>query len=230
MSINLYVINTFPINITNLFLGTIFNSDKRVLGPCQFNIKENGILDVQIGKTVDALSSSPEYEFRNIEWHNKIKIKKMNVLCRDAEKQNKFLMLGSHHETQISYLKKYYREKCFTIGLFYNENLYDILLENMARYHIFLLKYKKIQINEHDAQNLKILNYKDLIAHYMHTFDQQKLISKCFNLKYKNYDYIINISDFFDKDKLLSHYNNIGFQDSAKSKEYYDHWYYSYYS
>lgn len=171
MSINLYVINTFPINITNLFLGTISNSDKRVLGPCQYNIKENGILDPQLGKTAHALTSNPEFKFRNIKWHLG-ETKKLNNLCQSAEKENKFLVFDSHHENQINYLKKYYREKCFTIGLFYNENLYDILLESMARYHIFLLKYKRIQINEHDAENLKMLNYKDLIAHYTHIFSQ----------------------------------------------------------
>lgn len=219
MKKNLFVFKTFPINFTNLFLGAVLYGYKNILGSCQYIIHPGGFFTCEHGDTVKKFSSDPGPNSRNLDWSEKIVV--LDDLLNQASKQQKVLCFGSHHDTQITYLKNRYQDSCTTVGLSYGPALYQFLLNEMAKYHVFLLKNDLMIPNQSDKEKLISHTYDQLIEWYSNEFDRLNLILP---EKQCEFDYDIPIDDFFSLPLLKKHYTELGFDGIRAFKEYYSKW------
>lgn len=218
----LCLLKTYPINVTNLFLAGICHSQPNILGSCQYAFNDQGFFELEIGSTVRMLSPTcPETSFRRLCWNDRNLLDQLDSLLDICEQQQKILCFGSHQTADIQYLKSRLGERCITVGITYQENLYSLLLDNMARYHIFMLEQRMIEPNQWDQEHMHALERPALIQHYVTEFDRQNLIEHESQL---NLDYNFIMDDYFDPDRLVEHYMALGFDREDRFREYHSEW------
>jgi hypothetical protein len=215
-----YLIKTHQINFTNLFVGALCHSEAdHALGPCYYSVKPGGFFVLTPGETATALTAQPAVNFRNICWSDKISL--LDQQIEQARTQSKILIFGTHHSDQIRYLKTHYQDQCFTIGINYQHHLYETLLNDMAKYHVFLLRTNQLAPSEVDLHNINTLCQQDLVKWYQSEFDRMKLIPYSSDF---DGDHNIPVDDFLDSSKFLDHYHQIGFKNSDQFLKYYQTW------
>ena len=220
MSIKIYLFKTHPINISNLALAQfIENAISKSYGTCQYALKENKFFEQTSGDVANSQFTDPIVGFRTIDWtipDNLNSLLQMGKLAQD-----KFLVIGSSLDNQLAFLKTYFNTTILTIGINYNKSSYQLLLKNMAEYHVYLLKNKLIAASELDQELLTTNSIDQLVNYYTTAFDQKNLIPQ--NSLYLG-DYNIDIEDFFNKSKMIDHFNNLNMPFTNDSLKYYDTW------
>lgn len=214
----IYVFRTHPVAISNLFLAFFMEVvDDLAYDTCRYPITHDGLFDMVEGNFAKQLCKNPGVEFRHINWERKI-----DQLQHIANSTSKHLIFGSHHPDQITYLKDFFGNRVTTVAINYDKKLYTLLIESMAKNHIWLLRENKLVTTDYDKSLLEgALTQTELVQHYCKAFEELRLIPESIN---DTFDYNINISDFFIKDKVLAHANQLGFSVSAHANNYYDTW------
>ena len=106
--------------------------------PCQVNVSQFEFLQITPGKFIEDITNQQGYNIRNINWiDNSIELEQLKVFANQIYPQS--WAIGNHSTEEIIFLKNHFRESAVTIGILYNKTDYHWLLDNMARYHIFLL-------------------------------------------------------------------------------------------
>jgi hypothetical protein len=220
MSPLIYLIKTYPINFTNIFIGTLIkNAGTKVYNPCQYNLVNTQFIEVTIGDLANSLSLNPKSEFRNVQWNNSIDL--LDQHLSNASSAGQILIFGSNHNQQLELLKSHYKDQCFTIGLTYNESVYQLLLKNMSQYHVYMLTHNKLTPTQLDLECLDQLSQSQLEDYYIRAFDQLSLIPHSSST---DCDYNLPVTDLFSLEKLKTHYNNIGMPFTDESLRFYQSW------
>lgn len=188
------VFKTHPINITNLFIGmTIESLSNFLYRPCY------SILDGKFFHCAPNLFANfcedAERSFRYLIW-DQSNIDKLVSIANETEKS---IVFGSHNNDQIKIIQNALKDQCYVISIDYTEQSYQILLDNLVSYHLYL-------------NNLT--DYE----HYVTEFDRMQLIPKS---SFCPADYNINFADFFNKEKMQQHFQNLKFQFP---NTFYDNW------
>jgi hypothetical protein len=214
----IYVIKTHSANLSNLFQAIMLQSaGQSAYKPCKFLVTPEGFFELVLGDFVKQVcSDDPATNFRRINWADCID--DLHQLHRTI---NQHLIFGSHRADQIDYLKTQFGQNLTTIAINYSVDTYPLLIENMARYHVYLLINKIIQPTVHDTDLMKFLSKQELVYHYQGAFDQMKLIpTSCQD----TFDYSIDIADFVDKEKVGNHLAQLGLALSSSASSMYNEW------
>ena len=223
MSTNLYLFKTHSVNISNLAVAfSILNAnerDKSYQSNCTYKILDNTFFDVEYGPLFRIMNNIElDINFRKINWE--YHIQKLEPFLNSATQSKQILIFGSSMSEQLDFFKNQFGPKVCTIGINYDENLYDLLLNYMAKYHYYLLDSGCLEKLEVDTEILQ-LPYARIIDYYSEAFDQLNLIPKS---SFYNGDYNINIIDFFSKEKMIKHFNNINLPFTDNTLLLYNHW------
>jgi hypothetical protein len=211
MSTKIILFKTHKINLTNLAISQIReNSPDSFYDSCHYNLVQNKFFVLQLNNFAKHIG-----DVRNMDWSTNTEYLDK---CLASEKQ---LLFGSHDDSQINFLKQYYKSDILTIGINYDIDMYQLLLTNVAEYHIYLLATGQITLSEHDEILLETMDSQNLVKYFANEFDSINLIPKS---SFINCDYNILVNDFFDKSKMTDHFNNIGFPFTEESQQYYDQW------
>jgi hypothetical protein len=222
----LCLLKTYPINFTNLFLAGICHSHGNILGPCQYRVSTQGFFDTDIGSTARVLSPiDPSTSFRRLSWSDPKLLSILDNLIDQCKDRHKILCFGSHQTENLELLKSRYGDQSLTIGLSYQQDLYPLLLDNLARYHVFLLERGLISPNQSDLDHMRDLEKPALIEHFRCEFDRMELIEKQSVI---NLDYNLDMRDFLDIDCLTGHYVNLGFDNAKRFRQYCSTWHHRY--
>ena len=187
------------------------NSTESFFDSCRYDLVHNKFFVLQLNNFAKNIG-----DVRNLEWSN-------NTMYLDkCLESGKKLIFGSHHDSQIDFLKRHYKSDIMTIGINYGEDMYPLLLKNVAEYHIYLLGNGSIQPNENDEILMETLNHHDLVNYYSTEFNSINLVP---HSSFVNCDYNIIVNDFLDKSKMADHFRNIGFPFTEESQKYYDQWF-----
>jgi hypothetical protein len=221
MSTKIYLFKTHPINITNLALAQLIeNAVGLSYETCSYSLRDNKFFKLIVGKFAQKQTDNPANDFRHIDWSIPVNLSNLNQSVELAATQNKFLIFGNNSNNQIDFLKTYYTNDIVTIGINYNENMYLTLLDNMVKYHIYLLNNNS-NISQLDRELLNTKSSAELIDYYTNTFNQQNLIPR---ISVIDCDYTILVDDFFNKSVMAKHYINLGVPFTIASEQYYDTW------
>jgi hypothetical protein len=223
MSTNLYLFKTHAVNISNLAVSfSILNAkerDKSHQSNCTYKILDNTFFDVKYGPLFRIMNTiEPDINFRKINWkyHNQ----NLEPFLNSAMQSKQILIFGSSVSEQLDFFKNQFGSKVFTIGINYDENLYNLLLNYMAKYHYYLLDSDCLEKSDVDTEILQ-LPYASIIDYYSKAFDQLNLIPKS---SFYNGDYNINIIDFFSKERMIKHFNNINLPFTDNTLLQYNRW------
>jgi hypothetical protein len=221
MSINLFLVRTHKIGITNILTALVTKTlGDQVYHPCSYSLTGKFINTYEGEFTVNF----PYPSIRNIIWDSNTSASLVNYLeqsLNQAINQNKIVTLGCHDDNSILHLLKKYHPHVTSAGLYYNIAAYDLLLKDTAEYHLYMLSKNIIEPSEHDKSILANYTYNESINHYINVFNDQNLFPKqshpiCnFNLSY---------TDLFDKKRVENLFNDIGFPLTEESSSFYDSW------
>jgi hypothetical protein len=217
----IYLLKLRSINIYNLLLAQLYeNAGDQVFNPCRFTVNNQGFLDISvIGDFAKSQANNPEKDFRYIDWTASLDT--LDNSINQATTQNQYLIFGSYHNKQIEFLKNHYGSKLMTIGINYQENFYPQLLKHKAKYHLHLLTTNQLPASELDQQLIASLSSEELVNYYSNAFNEQNLIP-CSDVDV--YDYNVNLDDFYKKDLMTQHLNNIGIPFTSATEQFYDQW------
>jgi hypothetical protein len=186
-------------------------------GPCTYTVSPQGFFDIVEGIFAKQMCQKPSKTFRDIDWSKQID--KLHDIYHNTDKH---LIFGSHHIEQIDYLKKQFGKDCVTVALNYTVDDYKFLLNNLAENHVRLITCGKLQPTAHDSMLVQTLTNSELVQYYQQEFDQMELIPRSVS---DSLDYTINIMDFFNKQQVLQHITELGFDASDTVQQYYDYWF-----
>lgn len=217
----IYLLKLRTINIYNLPLALLYENDwDHIYDPCRFVVNNQGFLDITtVGDFAKSQTPNPEKDFRYINWSESLST--LDYSLNQSIEKNKYLVFGSYCTDQLDFLKNHYGKQVLSIGINYQENFYPYILKHKAKHHVHLLSVDQSLATELDKQLFATLSLDDLIAYYSNAFDQQNLIP---HSDVTDYDYNINIEDFFNKSLMLQHFSNIGVPFTPQSEKYYDLW------
>ena len=211
MSTKIILFKTHKINLTNLAISQIVeNSPESFYDSCRYTLVHGKSSISQPNNSLKNIG-----EVRDRDWSTGF-----DYLDKCLESGKK-LIFGSHHDSQINLLKQKYGMDVLTVGINYDEDLYQSLLKNVAEYHVYLLRTGSIDASEKDDILIETLVYGDLVKYYMREFDSINLVPRS---SFINCDYNIPVADFFDKQKMSNHFDKIGFPFTKESQSYYDQW------
>lgn len=228
MSTKIILFKTHVVNFTNLAMGLVTkNSPDLMFESCTYTLKRGKFLELTrhrwceqrkahvLGKFVKSISN--EMEFRWLDWNSNA-IGYLEESLEEAKKQEQYVLLGTHHDSQLKFLKKHFGEDILTVATNYEENLYPTLLKYMAQYHVYLLNNELIPFSDRDTEIFESMNDSELVEFYTKEFDYLKLLPK----KSVNVcDYNIKIDDFFDEALMKQHMNNLGFPFTENGLKFY---------
>lgn len=198
---SIFLFKTHPINLTNLAQTLLlFNANDNSYEVCKYSIDKKFIRLDELGNFAKSMRTDQE-SWRYQDWKLSLDIleNKIDAACD----QNKTIIFGSHRDDQIYFLKDYFQNKITTIGINYKEDLYDLLLRNVAEYHVYLN------------------SSKESVEFYMDKFDSINLIPKQSTTLC---DYEICVNDFFDKSKMITHYKILHYPFTQQSLQNYESW------
>lgn len=220
MKYQIYLIKTHRINLTNLFMSTMIVSEgNRVYETCRYDLINGKFFELDVGNMVKNFSDDPVNYFRYLDWSDLIP--KLETVISVAQQQNQFLIFGNHDSAQIHKLKNYFGDRIFTIGINYQESLYQRLLRDIAENHIHLIEHDKLAGGESHHSLSQIWTREQMVNHYMQCFDQISLIPKSSHI---DCEYNIDVADFFDETLFKAHFDNIGLPLSPTAIQYYNTW------
>ena len=198
---SIFLFKTHPINLTNLAQTLLlFNAKDNSYEACSYSIDTKFIRHDELGQF--AKSMRTDYEsWRYQDWKLSLDILENKIDA--AIDKNKTIIFGSHRNDQIYFLKDYFQNKITTIGINYKEDLYDLLLRNVAEYHVYL------------NSSLESVNFYIDKFHSINFIPKQSITS-C--------DYEIMINDFFNQDKMTEHYKVLGYPFTEQSIQIYKSW------
>jgi hypothetical protein len=199
---SIFLFKTHTINITNLAQTLFFKNIANVsYHACEYAIQENKfITHEKFGNLCKSINPNPK-DWRLLDWTNVID--KLEFQFDIASKQNKNIIFGSHRDDQIAFLKKHFGQHIITIGINYYQDMYPLLLKNVAEHHVWLN------------------SSTETVDYFTQEFDKINLVPR---YSITDCDYNILINDFFDFDLMSTHYKNLGFPFTAVSQEMYDSW------
>jgi hypothetical protein len=199
---SIFLFKTHPINVTNL-AQTLFleNAVDTSHEACQYIIEKNKfITHKKFGSFARSIYLNNK-NWRELDWANALDILESQLDI--ATKQNKVIIFGSNRDDQIDFLKRHFNHDITTVGINYNQDMYPLLLKNVAEHHVWL--------------NSTV----DSTEHYIQEFDKMNLVPRSSII---NCDYNILVNDFFNFDLMSKHYENLGFPFTLISQEMYNTW------
>jgi len=219
MSIKIYFLKTHKINLTNLLVGQLLqNAGESCYGACEYYL-DGKFIETILGDFAKSQIQSTGMDFRNIRWNEHLI--SLDTSVNLAKNENKVLIFGNHDPDQLLFLKSCYGTCIKTISVDYTETSYDLLLENLAEYHLHLLKKQTLLPNEQDLELISTLSDEQLVQHYKSIFDSNKYIPhSCIT----DSDYSVFVEDFFNPQLMSNHFNNIGLPFNDQSRNFYDSW------
>lgn len=214
-SARIILFKTHPVNLTNLLIALICNNEyHHAYKACQYEL--NGkFLTVCPGEFAKSFLGN----LRHIDWQQQILTLQQHF--ESAKKLNQTVIFGNHKSDQIKFLKNKF-SKILTVGVCYDQDLYSLLIKNLAEYHVHCLRQGLVTANHVDKKNLTNLSYSEMVDYYIMAFDQMQLIPVSSN---DQFDYNISVNDFFDLSKIQKHLENIGITVSSTTKTFYNTWY-----
>jgi hypothetical protein len=204
------------------------NAPDQMFESCTYTLERNKFLELTqhrwcqarknhvLGKFITSIST--EYDFRKINW-NSDAIEYLEDSLKQAKEQGKHVLMGTHLDEQILFLKNHFGEDIVTIGINYKENMYPVLLNHMAEYHVYLLNNELMPLTEKDEILIESLSDRELIRYYANEFDQMNLIPR---ESISDCDYNIMIDDFLDPVLMENHMKNIGFPFTDNGRVFYE--------
>lgn len=215
----IYVFRTHKINLANLFLSIVYhNSKNSAFEPCYYNITGGKFFTVDIGKFAEESQNLTQTSFRNINWMQHID--KLSDFIARAQDLNQVLIFGSHSDDQIDFLKEYFGNDAYTIGIDYDQDMYPTLLTDAVEYHLYLLDNGYIESNDRDKE-LAQLTFTDRVDAYKSSFDQMNLFPHSVS---SPRDYNVNVSDYTDQTAMFKHLTNIFGTINETTVDYYQQW------
>jgi hypothetical protein len=219
MSIKIYFLKTHKINLTNLLVGQLLkNAGESCYGPCEYFL-DGKFIESTLGDFAKFQIQSISKDFRNIKWNEHLP--SLNTSISLAKNENKVLIFGNYDSDQLLFLKSQRGSDIKTISIDYTETCYDLLLENLAEYHLYLLKKQTLLPNEQDLELISTLSDQQLIQHYKSKFDLNNYIP---HSSITNADYNVFVEDFFNPQLMSNHFDNIGLPFNDESRVFYDSW------
>jgi hypothetical protein len=217
----IYLLKLRTTSLYNLIPAQLVeNAGSQVFNPCRFLLNNQGFYDNSVvGDFAKYHTNDLGKDFRHIDWT--VSLDRLENSVNQATKQNQYLIFGSYHTQQIEFLKNHYGSDLMAIGINYRENFYPQLLKHKAKYHIHLLTTHQLAASELDQQLLASLSSEELVDYYSNAFNEQNLLP---HSDVDIYDYNIYLDDFFKKDLMTEHFNNIGIPFTAESEPLYDQW------
>ena len=168
---------------------------------CQYIIEKNKFITHKtFGSFAQSVCAAAK-SWRELDWSEILD--KLEIQLDIASKQNKNIIFGSHRDDQISFLKNHFEQRITTIGINYNQDMYPLLLRNVAEHHVWL---------NSTAESAE---------YYIQEFDKINLVPRS---SITNCDYNILVNDFFDAGLMSKHFENLGFPFTSISQEMYDTW------
>jgi hypothetical protein len=213
-SVRLYLFKTESFNFVNLLQFCFILSRRDLYQPCLPLIAGTNLL-VTTGEFVNTLSPDNPYNFRNIDWSEKL-----NILNSTLTQTDKPIVIGHNDINQLLFLEKQYSSIAQTISCSYTKDDYDLILTYFANMHLMSQSNGTVPLTEHDLQ-LRADQSINLLFYYKNAFDQQGLIPR--SMLYST-DYNVPLKDFLDKNKFFQHLVNLGAEPTPEAIHYYNQW------
>ena len=220
MPTSIYLFKLRNLNIYNFPIAQLYeNLNTKSFERCTFNIDPNGFIKVFSGNFVQSQTTNFEKEFRYLDWQKSLSSLEQSLSL--ASEKNQCLVFGSYLSEQIDFLKNHFGPTVMTIGINYQKNSYQKLLNHKARFHIHLLLTNQLTQSELDKNLLSTLTDDELVNYYASAFDQQMLIP---HSEISNCDYNIALDDFFNISSMRQHFSTIGVPFTGSSERFYNQW------
>lgn len=216
-----YTLNTHRVNVLNLVPYHITeHTHNRWYGACRgsVNNKHPWLLH-QSGDLELAAIEKFGCFLRDVNWTKQTDW--LLEIINEADKDSKDLFFGTHDHSQFETFKKFFGSNLSIISLTYTKHDYDYLLDDLAKWHIHLLKNGSVIPNAHDQEVLSSKNDSQLIDHYKLMFDSMNYIPETCNFVG---DYEIPFKDYFVPATMEKHFSNVGLPVIDKSTSLYHRW------
>jgi acyl carrier protein len=193
------------------------NQQEHFYMPCKFKVVNTEFLNICPGGFVEDMINDQKNQ-RNTSWSTSAELfNKLKNFSNQVSPQP--WAIGNHSTKEIIFLKNYFQESAITIGILYNKSDYHWLLDNMARFHIFLLNTDPLLATKTDQEILNNLSFKEQVWYYAKSFDQLNLIPKESNEEL--YDVNVWVRDLLDLDKIVLYFLQLGITLNQSTVEYY---------
>lgn len=187
--------------------------------PCKFSINENEFLQITPGDFIEDITNNQGTNIRNIDWTSSVSLTAQAKIKSDQLNLQSWA-IGHHNVDQVNFLKSQWPTEAVTIGILYGRSDYHWLLDNLARYHIFLLNTHQLPITDDDREILDNLTYDNQVSCYTKKFDQCNLIPK----EYTDEVFDINVwvSESLDFNRLQLHFSKLGITLKQSTTDYFN--------
>ena len=205
MSTKLYLVRTHKISFTNIFTALVTNAlAGKVYNPCEYKLTGKFISNREGKFTTDF----PHPNIRHIIWNDqtpKSLFQYLEYCFQESYQKRQVLALGCHDSGSVDYLCKKYSPNVLSLGLYYTQDDYPVLLKHAAEYHVHMLRNNILTPSDNDRQLISTLSDLELIDYYIAAFDSDNLVPReseptCqFNFRLSD---IMNpnlVNDFFNK-------------------------------
>lgn len=229
MSTKIFLFKTHSINFTNLVMGQVTkNAPDQMFESCTYSLERNKFLELTqhrwcqarknhvLGNLITSIGT--EFDFRKIDWRDAHAIKYLEDSLEQAKLQEKHVLLGTHLNEQLTFLKQHFGDDIVTVAINYHDNMYSVLLKHMAEYHVYLLNNELIPLSENDVILSETLSDKELVTHFTIEFDRMNLIPRESIIEC---DYNIMVDDFMNPEQMETHMKNIGFPFTEDGRAFY---------
>ena len=224
----LYLFKTHKANVTNLVQSlTMYSArDKQLLSldNCftslnseNFFINATGNLPRQC-----TLGQDPTTAFRIFSWAaNDHSLEHLNQSIAKAKTENKIYIIGSHSDEEIFFLKDHFKDSITTIGIHYNQSNLLFLLQDVARYHVYLLTNNQLTPTDSDAELLQKLSVDQLVDEYYNRFRESNYLPVQCDI---NCDHNIHVDDFFNPTAVENFMKKINLPLTSVAQIIYNNW------
>jgi hypothetical protein len=194
---------------------------------CKAHLVDNKYIDITLGEFTLNFPLNGAINQRHVDWPNcPAGMMYLKSELAKAKKTNTTVCFGSHYTASIEFLKNKFGATVTTAGTYYNSNLYSLLLDTTADYHLFMLEHQYIIPTQVDLELRKTSSRSELLGYYKDAFHKQKLIATstapvC--------DYNLNLEDMFiNKACVVEFCNNIGVPITTEATDLYNTWFANY--
>jgi len=195
--------------LADVFINTLAGWSDRWLQPCTPIINTNGhLIHKNHEKYVLDLTNNNPMTFRDIDWSNKLD-KIEQVLDNAGDRK---VWIGNFDSTQADIIKKHFDTDVTTIGLTYNLDSRDTILENVLTY------YGISEITDKETYCVQMQT-----RYYTDKEKWNKLVPKEF---FPFTDISININSFFHPENYIQQLESLDGKRNEKQLEYYFTWLY----
>lgn len=194
--------------VCDVFINTLAGWSDSWVQPCTPDISPTGhLIHANHEQYVLDLTNNNPMQFRDIDWTKRL---------QDIEKvlensDDKKVWIGNFSSKQGRLVKKHFGDDVTTVGITYNPNMRDLILENVITYYSGLL-------NEADKEKYNV-GYN--IRYHMNKEKWEKMVPYSFH---PDTDFSIDLMDFLKPDNYIDAVEQLDGPRNERQLEYYFTW------